>query len=410
MPTINLTAAFVEKVKAKDKRIDYFDTSLPGFSLRVSEKGIKTWCVSYRFGGKWTRYTFASFPVIKLAEARQTAADALHDVAHGINPATKKKVERNSETFDYLASEYLERHAKLKKKSWGEDERIIKTDLLPVFGGTRAKDITRRDVRALLDRKATTAPIMANRIRATLRKMFNWGILNEIVESNPVYLVPVPAKDRQRDRILTENEIKTVWKALDNEVRDADKSHRKRQAFTAGSLKLRLLTAQRGGEVMSMEWTEIDGDWWTIPGTKTKNGLTHRVPLTPFALRITEDMKLLAEGEGKKKKALSQFVFPSPKGNSPIANPQKALERLHKTTGISFRGHDLRRTAASMMTSMGIQRLTVQKILNHVEPGVTAVYDRHSYDKEKRQALESWSKRLMVLVSGLEEADAESAS
>jgi integrase len=410
MPTINLTAAFVEKVKAKDKRIDYFDTSLPGFSLRVSEKGIKTWCVSYRFGGKWTRYTFASFPVIKLAEARQTAADALHDVAHGINPATKKKVERNSETFDYLASEYLERHAKPKKKSWGEDERIIKTDLLPAFGGTRAKDITRRDVRALLDRKAATAPIMANRIRATLRKMFNWGILNEIVESNPVYLVPVPAKDRQRDRILTEDEIKTVWKALDTEVREADKSHRKRQAFTAGSLKLRLLTAQRGGEVMSMEWTEIDGNWWTIPGTKTKNGLTHRVPLTPLALRIIEEMKLLAEGEGKNKKALSPFVFPSPKGNSPIANPQKALERLHKTTGISFRGHDLRRTAASMMTGMGIQRLTVQKILNHVEPGVTAVYDRHSYDKEKRQALESWSKRLIVLVSGLKEADAESAS
>ena len=140
MPTVNLTAAFVKKVKPKGKRIDYFDDSLPGFSLRVSEKGIKTWCVSYRFGGKWTRYTFASFPIIRLAEARQTATDALHDVAHGINPATKKKAERNSETFDYLASEYLERHAKPKKKSWEEDERIINTDLLPALGGTRAKE------------------------------------------------------------------------------------------------------------------------------------------------------------------------------------------------------------------------------------------------------------------------------
>jgi integrase len=407
MPSINLTAAFVEKVKPKGKRIDYFDTSLPGFSLRVSEKGVKTWCASYRFGGKWTRYTFASFPVIKLAEARQTAADALHDVAHGINPATKKKVERNSETFDYLANEYLERHAKPKKKSWAEDERIINTDLLPAFGGTRAKDITRRDVRSLLDRKAATAPIMANRIRAALRKMFNWGILNEIVESNPVYLVPLPAKDRRRDRILTEEEIKKVWKAMDREVSQADKSHRKRQAFTAGSLKLRLLTAQRGGEVMSMEWSEVDGNWWTIPSSKTKNGLTHRVPLTPFALRIIEEMKSLAEGTEKKKRPLSRFVFPSPKGDAPMANPQKALERIAAATGVAFRGHDLRRTAASMMTGMGVPRLTVSKILNHVEPGVTAVYDRHSYDKEKREALEDWSKRLMLMVSNLKEVKSE---
>jgi integrase len=407
MPNVNLTAAFVKRVKSKDKRIDYFDNSLPGFSLRVSEKGIKSWCVSYRFGGKWTRYTFASFPVVKLAEARQTAADALHDVVHGINPATKKKVERNSGTFDYLACEYLERHAKPKKKSWEEDQRIINTDLLPAFGGTRAKDISRREVRALLDRKAATAPIMANRIRATLRKMFNWGILNEIVETNPVHLVPVPAKDRRRDRILTEDEIKTVWRALDREVSEAKKSHRKRQAITAGSLKLRLITAQRGGEVMSMEWAEIDGDRWTIPGNKTKNGLTHRVPLTPFTLRIIDELRSLAEGTGQKKRLLSQFVFPSPKGNAPMANPQKALERIHATTGIEFRGHDLRRTAASMMTGMGIPRLTVSKILNHVEPGVTAVYDRHSYDKEKREALEEWSKRLMLIVSDLKEAKSE---
>src|SRR6266571_4009018 len=144
MPTANLTAAYVEKLKPNGKRTDYFDGSLPGFSLRVSERGVKSWCVSYRFGGKWTRHTFGTFPVIPLAEARKRAKDALHDVANGINPATKKKAEREAETFDYLAREYLERHAKPKKRSWEEDERIIETDLLPVFGGGRAKDITRR--------------------------------------------------------------------------------------------------------------------------------------------------------------------------------------------------------------------------------------------------------------------------
>ena len=116
--------------------------------------------------------------------------------------------------------------------------------------------------------------------------------------------------------------------------------------------------------------------------------------MTPFALRIIDEMKYLAEETGKRKRPPSRFVFPSPKGDSP-ANPQKALERIQKATSIAFRGHDLRRTAASLMTGMGIPRLTV-----------TAVYDRHSYDKEKRVALEQWSKRLMLMVSDLRDVNA----
>ena len=82
---------------------------------------------------------------------------------------------------------------------------------------------------------------------------------------------------------------------------------------------------------------------------------------------------------------------------------QKAVERIRERAGIKdFTAHDLRRTAASLMTGMGIPRLTVSKILNHVEPGVTAVYDRHSYDKEKREALETWSRRLQVIISGMQ--------
>jgi integrase len=160
------------------------------------------------------------------------------------------------------------------------------------------------------------------------------------------------------------------------------------------------LTAQRGAEVMCIEWNEIDGNWWTIPGDKAKNGLAHRVPLTAFALGILDDIRS-AYGE-------SRYVFESPKRpGKPIRNPQKALERIQKATGIDFVGHDLRRTVASHITGMRIPRLTVKKILNHVEREVTAVYDRHSYDAEKREALEAWSKRLQVLVSDLREVKTE---
>jgi integrase len=129
------------------------------------------------------------------------------------------------------------------------------------------------------------------------------------------------------------------------------------------------------------------------PGEKTKNGLSHRVPLSAPALGIMQAIKT-AVGD-----ACSRFVFPSPKGDSHINNPQKALQRIQKATGIDFVGHDFRRSAASKMTGMGIPRLTVKKILNHVEQEITAVYDRHSYDPEKREAPEAWAKRLMTIVS-----------
>jgi integrase len=155
-----------------------------------------------------------------------------------------------------------------------------------------------------------------------------------------------------------------------------------------------------------MEWSDIDGEWWTIPGSKTKNRLAHRVPLAPVALRIIEEMKSLVEGKGKTKQPLPAFVFPGPRGGH-IENVQKAIQRIRNSTGIAFRGHDLRRTAATQMTSMGIPRLTVRKILNHVEPGVTQIYDRYSYDIEKREALEIWSKRLLLMVSDLREIKSE---
>jgi integrase len=197
--------------------------------------------------------------------------------------------------------------------------------------------------------------------------------------------------------ILTiREEIRTIWDAIEADQKKADASRRKVKTLSAGIMKLRFLTAQRGAEVMSMEWSELDFDtnWWTIPKEKTKNGLSHRVPLTDPALAIMRQMKAVAGDD-----CCSKFVFPSPKNDTHISNSQKALVRIQQATGIDFVAHDFRRTAASMMTGMRIPRLTVKKILNHVESDVTAVYDRYSYDTEKREALEAWARQLMMIVS-----------
>ena len=139
------------------------------------------------------------------------------------------------------------------------------------------------------------------------------------------------------------------------------------------------------------ENVELEARWWTIPAERSKNGLSHRVPLAHPAVRIL----LEQQGGGGN----SPWVFPSPKIEGPLSSTQKAVERVRRRAGIEFRAHDLRRTAASQMTSMGIPRLVVAKILNHVETDVTAVYDRHAYDKEKREALEAWAEQLERIVA-----------
>jgi integrase len=148
-----------------------------------------------------------------------------------------------------------------------------------------------------------------------------------------------------------------------------------------------------------MRWDDIDGEWWTIPAELSKNGLSHRVPLSAQALDVVNDLRTDVEVEPQK----CAWVFAKRRGDGHatrglVAKPLSSWTERAKLT--DFRLHDLRRTAASHMTSMGISRLTVSKILNHVETGVTAVYDRHSYDAEKRQALNVWGARVTAIVSG----------
>jgi integrase len=162
----------------------------------------------------------------------------------------------------------------------------------------------------------------------------------------------------------------------------------------ACAVKLRILTAQRGGEIDSMRWADID--WsakvWTIPSSVAKNGLSHRVPLSNAVLDLLMALK--------EQTSYSEWVFPSPfKPGRHIVTVRETTDRLRIGTGIDFVPHDLRRTAATYMTSIGVPRLVVSKLLNHVETGITRIYDRWGYDKEKREALELWGNRMIQIVS-----------
>jgi integrase len=336
----------------------------------------------YRHGNVKRRLTLGTYPAISLADAREKSGRAHHAVQYdGTDPATAKKTAREAEGFADLAHDYVERHAKRQKRSWRKDLLILEKDVLPRFGKRKARDISRRDIIALLDDiVARGAPIQANRTLEIVRKLFNWAVGRDILGANPCYRIPKPSCENRSDRVLTVEEIRSVWAALESEV-----------PLTAATFKLRLLTAQRGAEVLTMRWDQISNGWWTIPTEVAKNGLAHRVPLSSQSLALLEEIRLLGKG--------SEWVFPGARGSGHRVAIHKAHNRIRHHAGVSFVPHDLRRTAASHMTSIGISRLVVSKILNHVETGVTSIYDRHSYDREKRAALDVWACRVEEIVS-----------
>ena len=155
MPTVNLNQKKLESLKPGSERLDYWDSSMKGFGVRVTPGGEKIFCIMYRIGGKQRRKTLGEYPVLKLVDARERARADLELVRRGIDPAEEQKRQEAAEValraegykFKALAAQYLEEYAKLNKKSWEEDQRLLNRLLLPEFQDRNVKDISRSDVR-----------------------------------------------------------------------------------------------------------------------------------------------------------------------------------------------------------------------------------------------------------------------
>ena len=381
----------IKALKPKKERYEVWETNGKGFGVRVSSTGRKSFIFLYKFQGTSRRITFGNYPEMSLADAHAAHAKSRQLLEQGSDPATveqdAKEESRRSPSVKRLVAEYIEKYAKPRKRSWKEDERILYKDVVPRWGKRKAQDVTRRDIIILLDEIVERgALIQANRTLATIRKMYSFAMGRGILESSPCVAIPAPSKENRRDRVLNETEIKTFWNKL---------STAKMKKYTALALKLQLITAQRKGEVAGAEWVNFDlkDGWWTIPAEKSKNGLPHRVPLSSFAIETLNELKIIS-GDSK-------WLFPSPRDGQHIA--ETSVDHAVRANAEHFKidhftPHDLRRSVASMMTASGVQRLTVSKILNHVETGITSVYDRHSYDKEKRKALSSWGLQLETIL------------
>lgn len=407
---IKLTKTTVEDLPfaEKGKQVDYFDSDLDGFGIRVSHTG-KKYFVRRLIGMKRVRAMIGSHPIKTAEAARKEARQLLGIMESGVDPnqlkqerARKQQAEQLEMTVKELVTRYIEQHAKVEKKSWKEDQRCLEREVIPFWGNRKAKDIRKGDVVALLDKIKEHAPVMANNTFEKVRRMFNFALEKDILEYSPCFMVKRPTKTESKDRVLTYGEITQMWHSLDKAAMSDDMKR---------ALKLVLVTGQRPGEIIGLHSREINGNWWTIPKERSKNGRAHRVFLTPLA------QELIGNRQG--------FIFESPRGGkamdvnamayavrrnleAPAAECEEdAIRKERVASGTSDRKlrmvawtpHDLRRTAATRLSELGFSDEIIDAVLNHVKKGVIATYNRYRYDREIQEALERWSEKLLAMTT-----------
>jgi integrase len=404
----NLTSAFIKgrtwQTRLEGKRqIDLWDEKR-GLVLRISKgkdgkNETLTWCVVYRNRrGQKRRWGLGRWPDLDYKAARNLAAQVQGDIARGVDPVERrhKEVEerRQRQTVADLAKLYLEEHCAIHKRpsSTRTDKLMLENIVLEEIGHKRAADITRDDLAWLLkqvesrgDKERRGNRVRSNRVRSVLSAMFNYAVEERMLTTNPAAALGRRHKEYPRDRRLWPDEIKKLWEVLG-------------EGDVADQYRLMLLTAQRPGEVARMEWHEVDlrAGWWTIPADKAKNHQDHRVALGPQAIAILQRRSPQRTG----------FVFPNAAKHRSIPSWRQAKIEEACDFVKPWQPRDLRRTGASIVASEE-GRSVVAHILNHADrsaPTVSAVYDRHDYDTEKRRAMYWLDAKIRSIVEGKEPA------
>jgi len=236
MPTIALTTEAVRKVKIiNGTRTDYLDANLPGLVLRANVDGSKTWAVRYRSGGrdsKRYRMKIGTFPEMGLTEARKSARVHIGKSLSGENPAAAKKHETQKritggKDIAWLLDEWIKRHCNenVKPKTTDNYRQILTTHFLPQCADMPISSITKRDIIDVLDNiKDEASAGMAERVRLYASAMFNWAASEDIIDVPPTYALKARAKIQSRERVLSDNELRAVWKAC-GEYRRGESSY-----------------------------------------------------------------------------------------------------------------------------------------------------------------------------------------
>jgi integrase len=398
---------------APGRRKFYWDTLLPGFALRVgdaiSKERVGTLCLVTRIPGKKSSSARAIgvFPgETTLAGARDLARAMKADIRQGIDPKEKAAKQRRDEerrradtvqaAFDAFAAEHLSR-----LRTGDEVRRTFANHVLPAWSERPISEIRRADVKVLIQAVHQSAPIASNRVLAAVKTFLGWCAQEELIEASPAASVKPLAAETKRDRVLSDLEIRAIWQACEE------------LGVFGRYFRFLLVTGARRSEAAAATWSEIDvaQRLWTLPQSRSKNKRQHILPLNDMALAILAECPRTGE-----------HVFTT-NGRTPISGWSKAKATLDRLAGERLRAlaaergeeqppqiaewrlHDCRRTFATGLAQLRVDRETVRELLNHSDSSVTAVYDRWRRQPEKVAAMDAWSRRLTSIVSGTPEGN-----
>ncbi len=406
MASQSITIRTIEASKPCPGRDVYtWDSSLRGFGLRVTPKGVKSYVLQYRVDGGPARRTTIGIhgSPWTTQTARKEAERLLMLVRQGIDPVEEaRNAKRREKVLNFSA--YCDQFVELYLQSnwpdtWPEQQRILENVLKPRWGKKALSVLKRADMVKLMDDYADR-PGSRKVIHSLLRKLFNWAVDREDIEISPLAGMKAPKACPSRRRVLGQEELICLWQATGQ------------ASWPWGPfVRLLLLTMQRRQEVAEMDWSEIDleAKTWTLPAERAKNDEAHIIPLTEMA--VAELAALYPQERG--------FVF-STTGTTPVSGYSKAkrlldermlkvMQRRQKERGgdpqsvkiDDWRLHDLRRTGATNLQALGIPIEVTEAVLNHISgtrAGIAGIYNRYKYEPEKRVALEAWGKRLEELL------------
>ncbi|MBJ7410854.1 MAG: integrase arm-type DNA-binding domain-containing protein [Phenylobacterium sp.] len=443
MARIRLTDRTLRRPPPAAGQTELWDDLVPGFGLRIAAGGSRTFFVMKRLNGKLVRRTVGKVAPqdgpqrdgeLSLPAARDRARKLLSDLARGVDPDQRKasvtdRAASMPSTFGDVAGKvgpddkdgkptwvtgaYFKDRSRRgggALKSRAELERKVRVDLKG-WANRKLDTITKADVRAVIEAKQETSPIAANRLLALIRRVLRWAVREKLIDANPAMDIDGSA-EVERERVLKTQELARIWAGAEA------------MGYPYGPLvQLLILTAQRRNEVAEAPWSEIDGNAWRLADDRAKRGKGHLIPLSPRAVSIIESLPKMGDPPkllfttGKRAAKKGEKIDPKapPAPVSGWSRMKTRLDRiiaeqaakaadepldLEKHSLAPWTLHDIRRSVATHLRDgdvMGedrVERLTVSKILNHAEGGMTRLYDRYSADPEQRRALEAWALRV----------------
>jgi len=419
MATVKLTKETVDALRPAAKDCLFWDQKLSGFGLKVTPAGGKIYLVQYRMGGrgaKTRRVTIGAHGnPWTAAGAKAEAERLLTQVKQGTDPADEKADRRRVSielAFRSYSKVFLREYVQRKwKASYADAERILKLHVCPILKDKPLPMIRKADVTAVLSGIPAKQVALRRKVYAVVSRLFTWAVGRGDIDASPLAGFEPPPKPDDRDRVLTDDELRLAWLAAGV------------LGYPFGDLyRLLIATGQRRQEVAALDWRELDRAKaeWGLPAARAKNGVASVIHLSAPAIATLDG---IADDEKWPKRGL---VF-STTGETPVSGYSRAKSRLDaamlklarkeaKAAGEpveavsldAWRAHDLRRTLATGMQRLGIRFEVVEAILNHVSgsrSGVAGIYQRHDWRSEKKAALDAWADHVVQLATGADQSN-----